>query len=741
MGQIYVQDSLRKKKRAIKDALGNDILRYIAELLTNSDDSYRRLENKNIDCNKEKVIYIDLKKEKRKSSAVDDESYVLSITDNAEGMTLETLERIFSTYGEDNAGGTQLHARGIFGQGASDVLRAAAKEKRTASIETIKDGCISKLYYNMDENLTPIINTEKIELTGNRLNDYRNNLRIPQNGTKISFGIPANVKFTDKIKNNLSELIAKYPCFRYLLNQDNRKIIYIYEGKEKIISSKEYQFNSENEISNERFSFIYEGKNIECELKLYLNENKKNDDTNIIVRDENYSVFDNTMFDFQNYPSAQIVSGELIIKGLYDLCYEHLNAEEPDAIVRDNRTGFDTKNSFYIKLNKEIAPKIQEVLNENGKENKVTNLGNNKKFSEVLKKLNKYMQKELKDVIPSGPGTAKEPPLEGIKFVRSSASITVGKQYTLKLYINSNMISSDDKISLICEDSCIEVSPDTIDYNQDEIDNGLVIKNISIKAVECTTDSAIIQAKVNNYLATVAIDVIDLDIHYPANGLEFYPNEISLAFNKSHSLKLYIDTNIIPLRSRIQIKCDGLDIENNIVTFDEENLLNDEIAVLEIITNGGKVDELYEVIANYVDLSTEALITLIKPNRNESNVGGLIADFQLQPNKNMSYQAYFNPHDHIIYINTENPINLRIMGDMSDKNPDRPSFTLEQAKYLCDIIATQAASLLVKRKNVKNGEINFDDFEDAVEQVQNLVQEHKNNIYQDLYSVLSSKDK
>lgn len=739
MGQIYVQDSLRKKKRAIKDALGNDILRYIAELLTNSDDSYRRLENQNIDSNKEKVIYIELKKEKRKS-ADNSDSYVLSVTDNAEGMTLETLERIFGTYGEDNAGGTPLHARGIFGQGASDVLRASAKEKRTALIETIKDNSVSKLYYNMDENLTPIINTEKVELSENRLNDYRNNLRIPQNGTKISFGIPANVKFTDKIKDNLAELIAKYPSFRYLLNQDNRKIIYVYEGKETIISSKEYQFKDENEIVKERFSFIYEGKSIDCELKLYLNENKKNDETNIIVCDENYSVFDNTMFDFQNYPSAQVVSGELIIKGLYNLCYEHLNAEEPDAIVRDNRTGFDTKNSFYIKLNKEIAPKIQEVLNENGKENKVTNLGNNKKFNEALKKLNKYMQKELNDVIPGGPGTSKEPPLEGIKFARNSASITIGKQYTLKLYINSNMISSEDKISIICEDSCIEVTPDMIDYNEDEIDNGLVIKNISIKALECTTDSAIIQAKVNNYLATIAIDVIDLDIHYPENGLEFYPNEISLAYNKAHSLKLYVDTNVIPLKSRIEIKCDGLEINNNIVTFDEDNLLNDEIAMLEIITTGGKVNESYEVIANYVDLTTEALITLIEPSRNENNGGGLIAGFKLEPNQNMSYQAYFNPHDHIIYINTENPINLRIMGDMSDKNPDKPSFTTEQIKYLCDIISSQAASLLVKRKNVKNGEINFDDFEDAVEQVQNLVQEHKNNIYQDLYSALSSKD-
>lgn len=739
MGQIYVQDSLRKKKRAIKDALGNDILRYIAELLTNSDDSYRRLENKKIDNNQEKVIYIELKKEKRKS-ADNVDSYVLSVIDNAEGMSIETLERIFSTYGEDNAGGTELHARGIFGQGASDVLRAAAKEKRTASIETIKDNNISKLYYNMDNQLNPIINTEKVELTGNRLNDYRNNLRIPQNGTKISFGIPANVKFTDKIRDNLAELIAKYPYFRYLLKQDNRKIIYICDGRETIISSKEYQFDDENEISNEKFSFIYEGKTINCELKLYLNENKKNDETNIIVRDENYSVFDNTMFDFQNYPSAQVVSGELIINGLYNLCYEHLNAEEPDAIVRDNRTGFDTKNNFYIKLNKELAPKIQEVLNENGKENKVTNLGNNKKFNEALKKLNKYMQKELNDVIPGGPGISKEPPIEGIKFARSSASITKGKQYTLKLYINSNMIASDEKINIICEDTCIEVTPDMIDYNADEIDNGLVTKNISIKALECTTDSAIIMAKVNNYIATIAVDVIDIDIHYPENGFEFYPNEISLAFDKKHSLKLYIDTNTIPLRSRIQIICDGLEIDDNIVTFDENNLLNEEIAMIEIITAGGKVDETYEVLANYVDLSTDAIITLIESSKNDNNGGGLIAGFKLEPNKNMSYQAYFNPHDHIIYINTENPINLRIMGDMSDKNPERPSFSVEQVKYLCDIISNQAASLLVKRKNVKNGEINFDDFEDAVEQVQNLVQEHKNKIYQDLYSALTYRD-
>ena len=41
---ILVKDSIRKKKRVLNDALGDDILRYITEILTNADDSYRRLE-------------------------------------------------------------------------------------------------------------------------------------------------------------------------------------------------------------------------------------------------------------------------------------------------------------------------------------------------------------------------------------------------------------------------------------------------------------------------------------------------------------------------------------------------------------------------------------------------------------------------------------------------------------------------------------------------------------------------
>ena len=65
MATLQVKNSLRKKRRDIKDALGDDIIRYIVELVLNSDDSYRRMENRHEVISGDKVIYIELKIERK----------------------------------------------------------------------------------------------------------------------------------------------------------------------------------------------------------------------------------------------------------------------------------------------------------------------------------------------------------------------------------------------------------------------------------------------------------------------------------------------------------------------------------------------------------------------------------------------------------------------------------------------------------------------------------------------------
>ena len=719
----------RKKRRDMQNALGDNILRYITELLTNADDSYKRLETDFPGKSNDNVIYISLETEEK------NDGYILSVTDHAEGMSKKTLEKNFGTYAGDNARGMSSHARGIFGQGASDVLKAAASEKKTAKIETFYNDRLYKLTYNLDENLDGDIEVTKIGIIGNQLRNMRKNLNIPENGTKVSFGIPSTVRFTKKIIDTLPESIEKFPYLRYLLNQSNRVIIYTYNNKSIKLSSENYQFKEGDKIYSDNFILYYEDKKYNCHLNMYKNENKVNDGTNIIVRDENYSVYDNTMFDFKNSAAAQNLSGELIIEGIYQLCYDHLNREQAEAIVYDNRTGFDTRTDFYQELNKVLHPILEKVIKENGKKITETNLSNNKKFNDALKVLNKYIKTELKDSIGGGPGKGVEPPKEGIKFARNSISITKGKMYDLKLLINPEIIDSNSEIYLENHNSNkIEITSNIITYNEEEIKDGIVIKNITIKGLEITNESVMLQAKVKGYLTNVLIDVIDEEIHYPENGIEFYPNEVSLVVDKKHSLYLYVDTSIININSEINVNCDKLEYSKVIKVLDDY-LIADKIAKIKIDCEGGELNNSYEIIATQSDKQAICKLTLIEPTKNENPNGGFIAGFKLEKN-NMFFQSYFDLSTRYIKINTNNPINIRILGNMDDLDSENPKFNREQSKYLCDIIAMQAAKSLVKEQNIKKGEINFEDYEDAVEQVQDLIQQHKNKIYCEIYNAI-----
>lgn len=742
MATIKVVESKRKKKRDLRDSLGDDLLRYIAELITNSDDSYRRMESANlIPLEEEKVIYIELKQDRRSES-----NDMIIVTDNAEGLSKDKLEQIFGTYGADNAGGVDSHARGIFGQGASDVLRSASSEKKTAKIESFKDGHFSRLKYMVDEDLNPSIDVEEIQIRSSQINGFRQNIRIPNNGTCISFGIPSSVKYKKNTKDKLKDMLETFPSFRYLLNQENRKIILIIDGEEHILSSKDYAFDKMTYLTEKNFIYNFKGTPLNCSLKMYKNENKAIDGTNIIVVDENKTVFDNTMFDFGNMVSAKNISGELTILNFYNVCYENLNDEDnPNAIVKDNRTGFDNKNPFYIGLNKVISPLIDSILKEHGDKVKNTDLTNNKKFSDALKKLNKYIKNELKDTISGGNLGGQEPPTEGIKFVRPHASLTKGKTYDLKLLINSQLISSDDSIRINVEDNSeIEVTPDSVSYASEDVkDNGLVVKNVIIKANEITNEPISIEATVKGYKSIVLISVIEAEIHDPENGFEFYQSELTLKVDETHKANLFFDITKVPLGTKVKLTTDGLELIESEIELVSEMLLDDTIGCAVVKSKGGVIGNDYKITANALDLEASVKITIIEKSNNDNSGGGLISKITLQANESLFFQAYFQPHTHEIIINTKNPVNIALMGSMEDKDPNNPKFTKDQTRYLCDIIAQQAAQLLVKTDNAQKGEIQTDNVQEAIDEFMGLIQQHKNKMFMDIYPAminLSDKD-
>ena len=94
-------------------AIRKDVLRALVEIITNSNDSYSRLEDAGTKVSGE--IIIDVWRKHRNS--------VIRVRDFAEGMDDIRMDVVVGTYGEATSGLKEdLHVRGMWGRGLKDAI-------------------------------------------------------------------------------------------------------------------------------------------------------------------------------------------------------------------------------------------------------------------------------------------------------------------------------------------------------------------------------------------------------------------------------------------------------------------------------------------------------------------------------------------------------------------------------------------------------------------------------------------
>ena len=710
--KIYIEDSSRTAKRRQQKTLGSSAVAYLIELITNSDDSYKRLESAGKMSKEDaKPIYVELKK---KNGVV-----TFAVTDNAEGMTADRVESIFKKYGGDNAGGDTSASRGIFGQGATDVMVNASMDGKPAMLESIKDGEICKFYFSWDDQVSKrTVTQKKLSFNKGQFEQVRKSLKIPENGTRMTFGVPSNVKF--KESTILDELEGAY-ALRYILSAKNRKVIFIKNDFEQALSSANYNLEEKDLLDSKKFVFDYEDSHLSCELKLYRNPNKKTDaeyKTEILVTDSNEVVYANTFFGFEKMPKAKDISGVLIIDGLYELCKKHLNQDNPDEIINDDRTGFNIRHDFYKTIQKKHLDKyINDCLNEHATPTEEVDITKNKKFKNALSALNKWMTEELKRDIPGGGGSGKNPPSDGLDFGKPKIEITVGVSYDLKLVINSSLITSEDDIFVDVEgndDNYISYTPEVITYSDDEIKDGKVIKSISLNALKITPDGeyVILTVSSKSYKKSIAIYVLDVDIIYPNDGLDFEFKEVTFTENGNHKSVVWFDTENYEIGTVIRVESNGLTLLSNQYVLSDDYLITDHIGKFNVISSSGVVGNDYElrIIAEKDGLAKTQIVHVRNEVTRDRGSKGMFTSIQLWGGDDTNFQITFNEKTGIIYINPKSPINIAMMGDLSNTNPEKPTFDKKQNQYIADLLAYQSAILDVKELERKNDiEINEDE--------------------------------
>ncbi len=708
-----VEKSERYKRREILSRFDGDLAREIAELVTNAIDSYGRIQN----FNGEKIVKIEVAKGSKKG-----EKFVIRVIDNAEGMSMQQLVEIFRLYASDNnGGGTNDKIRGLFGQGASDCMSLSAYEKKSAEYISFKDGEVSRLRFYLDESSNIRFNPKCFNKS-QEIKSLRESYGIENNGTVVTFGIPDGAKFKYDIEG-LKHSIETMYLLRNILMDDRNKVYLKSQDGSILLSAKQYALPDKS-FKEENISFSYKGKEFNGTISFYKNDNKEDNLIDILVEDNRGNLYDNQMFGFRRSPGNNFLSGRVIIDQFYENASYFLN-EESETIINDDRSGFNITKGFGKRLSEALANSIDEALHILLKEKEVKNISltKNKKDFDFLS----FLNKDLKNVQPysvgGGSEKGKQPPASGIAFARNNISITSGHNYDLKLYLNKEIISVGDIITIdtIGNDGFISYTNNII-IGKKDLEEEIPSKSCVILGIKKTDIPIELYASCGACKARCNVNVIEDEIIYPENGLQFEKSDVTLTPDTNHKVKLYYDKTKFSDYDKI-ILTDNAD---NKLKFKQQTFnindgikINDDVGYFNIEFSGGDLKDSYIIVATCKEYNDKLNIKIDASPSQGFGKSGDISDWSLNPAEYEKLpQSTFDPMHGIIYIYTKNAINNIFVKEW------KPDLSGNPKLFVISLVCYEAARLYASKK-AQQGHLPENSYEDYI----NLVEEKKNEYY------------
>lgn len=717
-----VRTASRKRKRDVGKVLDNDLRKYLAEIVTNSDDSYRRLEHDTGEVDQQKQIVIEVDKSKK----------LVSVTDNAEGMDEADLFENFEEYGADKSGRSEGHkTRGLYGQGASDVLFNCSLHNKTAIIKSIKNEKLYTCKFLWKDEKQWIDPKE----SKTHVRDVRGGLGIPDNGSVVLFKLPDNVS----IPRDLVDQVRKFYMLRFIFNKPNRHTTLITKTAkktEKTILHYDFPEISEEKLIIEKdINFSFSGYTITGKLVLYEVESKDEDqygELKILTYDDEENVYDNTFFGFgDKHPGTENLFGYLQLKGTADIISEKLNQKIPEEILTDSRDGFNRKHEFYKLLETEVDPSVDSALkriNSQRGEPEIS-LNKQKEWQDAFREINKYFKEELEEDV-GGVDIGMQPPAEGLKFIFTRIKITAGKKYSIKLLVNKRVVPLGSRVTISGGGNGVEFSPSEFRLKEeDTFEGSLATKSISINGLEATRDDIeLLATSSTGHKAKLFISVINREIHYPRYGMEFWPDSIYIRPNIKSKAHLFIDVKKFPVGSRINFRCDDrrLKLFLNTQAVGHKDLISDMIAEIPCQIESQQNDYVAELVASSGSREAGVKVTVKDHDAPPPGSGGFLSGVKIRKENNQFWQTFYNPTDGNININCGNNVNLLHLGELDLNNP---KLTKEQTKYVAELCANESAKQLVKRR-IEKGKITLSSTELStnLETMLDEIQKQKNKL-------------
>jgi anti-sigma regulatory factor (Ser/Thr protein kinase) len=442
-------------------AIRKDVLRALVEIITNSNDSYARLEHAGQPVSGEIVIEV---QRKHKNS-------LIRVRDHAEGMDNERMDKVVGTYGEATSGLKEdKHVRGMWGRGLKDAIfglghgyvRSIQGGMFYSSSLLIKKGIPT---FDLDDPVpvTPALREKHAMLEGN--------------GTEVEI-----IVSRDDVKmpqyDNLRSYLQRHFELRPIMSNPARKIILrdlVGAGKIRHEHTLTYKPPRGEKVLEEEIEL--EGYPAKARLEVFRSniqlstrgEEGDYADGGLLVISRSM-VLSLTMLKFENDPYASFFYGVIQCDYLHEL----LKNDEP--VLTATRDGINWTHPFAKALKTAVENRLEPLVQaerEHAIHDEQTKLDKRlrRKLERALHKLNAIALSELSEKRDSDEAEKRvDLPSSGIGFLPERLYVQTGQTATLILRVKipesaqtgstAYVVSDNPEITVLTPQVVIEARDD-----------------------------------------------------------------------------------------------------------------------------------------------------------------------------------------------------------------------------------------------------------------------------------------
>ena len=421
--EVSQNQSYRDASKSIKN-----IYDAVIEIVTNSVDAYHALDKS---WGKVEIIY-------------DKKKRVITIIDNATGMSHQKLNDSFTKIGQHSAVGD---GRGMHSKGAKDC-RVVGK----VEVHTFKDNRYSKVICTDDVNNGLTRWKSDFDATP----DLRKKYNIKDNGTDVIITNSEKNKkkfpFTnfDGFVSTLKNRFELCGIIKEESIKNGSKIICINAENKSDRAQLEYKEPMDSEIIED---YEFEIKKYNFKARFILKKSKNPVTRNIIIMSDDRSAHEESRLapEFTRNLYLDHYYGFLVCPGINKLAREYIknpDSDEHEIIDSNRRNGLDRDHPFVKELLSKPIKSLKAAIKKEDEKQKTESAKQTQQVKTLIKEAKQFLADIIKE---SGSGDIGPDPksLKGIRFWPSTGkSLLTEKKKKFTLWVSKDYISNKSNPSL-----------------------------------------------------------------------------------------------------------------------------------------------------------------------------------------------------------------------------------------------------------------------------------------------------